>query len=228
MKFKPITNGLYMLSGMVNMYLLDAPEGLTLIDTSFPGDEKKVLEALRALDRPASALKHIVLTHAHPDHIGGLAALKRITGARTYMHAADIPIAGRGGGFRPMTAAPGLLPHILFAIISRLPAKVEPCRIDQEIADEEVLPIAGGLKVVHAPGHCAGQVALLWMQRGVLFTGDACANLMGLGPPVGYEDRVEGERSQRKLADLEFEVACFGHGRPILKGASKRFRKTFA
>lgn len=228
MALKVLTDGLYILPGMVNMYLLDVPEGLTLIDTGFPGNETKVLDAFKALGRRASDLRHILLTHAHPDHIGGLAALKRITGARTYMHPVDIPIADRGGPFRPMKPAPGLLPRILFTVFTRLNATVEPCRIDQAMTDGDVLPIGGGLTVIHVPGHCAGQVALLWTERGMLFTGDTCTNAMGLGPPIGYEDRAEGERSQRRLANLEFERACFGHGKPILEGASGRFRKAFA
>ena len=228
MALKALADGLYILPGMVNMYLLDTPEGLTLIDAGFPGDEKKVLEGIKALDRRASDLRQIVLTHAHPDHIGGLAALKRATGARTVMHPLDIPIAERGGPIRPMRAAPGLLSHALFALFVRPEQKLEPARIDQAMTDGDVLPIAGGLEVIHVPGHCAGQVALLWMERSVLFTGDACVNMLGLGAPVGYEDRAEGERSQRKLAGLEFETACFGHGKPILHRASGRFRKAFA
>ena len=225
---KALTDGLFILPGTVNMYLLDAPEGLTLIDAGFPGDEKKVLSALEALGRPASALKHIVLTHAHPDHIGALAALKRATGARTYMHPADISIAERGSGFRPMTPAPGLLPRILMTLFSRPNVTVQPAVVDQAIEDGEILPIAGGLRVVDAPGHCAGQVALVWIERDVLFTGDACTNMLRLGPPIGYEDRIEGERSQKKLAGLDFGMACFGHGKPILEGAAARFRTAFA
>ena len=57
--------------------------------------------------------------------------------------------------------------------------------------------------------------------------GDACANMLGLGPPIAYEDRGRGERSQRKLARLDFDIACFGHGKPILRDASARFRKAF-
>ena len=104
---------------------------------------------------------------------------------------------------------------------------VEPTHIDQQLMGGDRLPIAGGLDIIHVPGHCAGQVAILWTERGVLFAGDACSNLMGLGPPIGYEDREEGERSQRKLASLNFDMACFGHGRPIKHAAAARFRKAF-
>ena len=224
---KQLTRDLTMLPGMVNMYLIDSPEGLTLIDAGLPGSLHKVLDALRALDRQPSDLKTIVLTHAHPDHIGSLAAVVRATKARTTMHTADCPIAETGAGFRPLSAAPGLLPTLLCTIFSRANATVEPAHIDQRMADGDVLPIAGGLEVIHVPGHCAGQVALLWRDRKVLFVGDTCTNMFGLGAPIGYEDRALGESSQRKLASLDFDVACFGHGGPILHDAANRFRKAF-
>lgn len=105
--------------GGVNVFLVEEPSGLTLVDAGFPGKAQIVLEAVRALGRAPSDVKHIVLTHAHPDHIGSLAALKRATGAQTYIHALDRDIAERGSGFRPMTAAPGLLPKVLFALLFR-------------------------------------------------------------------------------------------------------------
>ncbi len=210
--------------GAVNAFLLEAPDGLTLIDTGFPGRVNLLLQAIRDLGRAPRDLKHVVLTHAHPDHIGSLAAIVRETGARTYMHPLDVPIAERGSGFRPMTAAPGLLATVLFRLFAGRISEVEPTKIDVELQDGDVLPIAGGLQVIHVPGHCAGQVALLRAKDGVLFTADACTNVMGLGPPIGYEDRIQGETSQRKLAGLAFDVACFGHGKAVMRDASGRFR----
>ena len=227
MAFKQIADGLYMLSGFVNMYLLDVAEGLTLVDAGLPKSDAKVLQAIQALGRAPGDLRHVVLTHAHPDHVGSLAAIVRATGARTYMHPLDIPVAGSGGPFRPMTAAPGLLAGLMFRLLVRADTRVEPARVDQPISDGDVLPIGGGLRVVHCPGHCAGQVALLWQDRGVLFAGDACSNIMGLSPPIGYEDRSEGEHSQRKLAALTFDMACFGHGGPFRNGADARFRARY-
>jgi glyoxylase-like metal-dependent hydrolase (beta-lactamase superfamily II) len=59
----------------------------------------------------------------------------------------------------------------------------------------------------------------------MLFAGDVCTNLMGLGDPVGFENLEEGRASQRKLANLSFDVVGFGHGRPIVLDASTRFRR---
>jgi glyoxylase-like metal-dependent hydrolase (beta-lactamase superfamily II) len=99
-----------------------------------------------------------------------------------------------------------------------------PVRIDRYIADGETLPIAGGLHVVHIPGHCAGQVAFLWQGERLLIAGDVGMNILGLGDPVGFEDIEEGRRSQRKVATLRFNAAVFGHGRPIHSGASEHIR----
>ena len=224
---KQLTEDLYMLPGIVNMYLIDAPEGLTLIDAGFPNGALKILDALTGLDRSPEDLRHIILTHAHPDHIGGLAAIVNASGARTYMHSLDAPIAEVGTGFRPMRAAPGVLAGVLFRLLSRPNVSVDPVHIDQHLSDGDVVPIAGGLEVIHVPGHCAGQVALLRIEWGVLFAGDVCTHVMGLGAPIGYEDRAEGERSQRKLGTLSFDMACFGHGAPIERAAAARFRRSW-
>ena len=229
MAMTQVTAGLHAVAlGPVNAFLLDAPErdapdGLALIDTGLPARSGDILRAIGKLNRTPRDLRHVVLTHAHPDHIGSLAALVRATGAETWMHPLDAPIAERGTGFRPMTASPEPLKKLLFLAFSRPNQSVEPARIDHRINDGDVLPIAGGLTAVHVPGHCAGQVALSW--RNVLFAADACANLFGLGGPIGYENREAGERDQRKLARLDFEIACFGHGKAIRHDAGTRFRR---
>jgi len=69
-----------------------------------------------------------------------------------------------------------------------------------------------------------GQVALLWRPGRMLFAGDVCMNVIGLGDPVGFENLNDGRASQRKLASLSFDAAGFGHGEPIARDASTRFR----
>ena len=82
--------------------------------------------------------------------------------------------------------------------------------------------------MVHTPGHTAGHVSLLWKKdRGLLFTGDAATNMMGLSYTFGYNDVAAGKSSLTKLAGFEFEAAVFGHGKPILDGASSRFAAKF-
>ncbi len=210
--------------GMANAYLIEGDDGLTLIDAGYPDKEAAVFEAIRGLGRSLDQLKHLILTHGHPDHIGSAARIVRQTGARTYMHPFDIPIAESGGPFRPMRAAPGVLRRVLCKLLYHPDKRLEPVAIDQPLIPGEILPIAGGFEVIHTPGHCAGQVALLWRPGRMLFAGDVGMNIMGLGDPVGFENLEEGRASQRKVASLSFDAAGFGHGEPIVRDASKRFR----
>ncbi len=228
MKAEQIAPGLYRMdTGISNAFLIDAEDGCTLIDTGYPKNEGKILSALQELGKRPGDIRHILLTHAHPDHIGSLRALEAATSARTYIHPTDAAIARRGSGFRPLKPAPGVLNWLMVQIIGRKnrAMAVGESRIDVEVQDGQVLPIAGGLTAIHTPGHCAGHLAFLWPQHGgVLIAGDVCGHTRSLDWSIGYEDIAEGERSLRKLAPLAFEIACFGHGKPILSGADKQWR----
>ena len=210
--------------GMANAFLIDGDDGLTLIDAGFPRKEPTLFGAISGLGRSLDQLKHLIFTHGHPDHIGSAAAIVRETGARTFMHPLDIPIAESGGPFRPMRAAPGLLRRAMCNLFFHPDERVEPVAIDQPLTAGDILPIAGGIEVIHTPGHCTGQVALLWRPGRMLFVGDVYMNLMGLGDPVGFENLNDGRASQRKLASLSFDAAGFGHGAPIARDALTRFR----
>ena len=228
MALKRIVEGAYLVPmGNSNAVLLDAGPELILLDAGFPGKAPIVSNAIRQLGRVPADLKHLVFTHGHPDHIGSAAALVRETGATTYMHGLDAPLAESGGPFRPMTPGRGLIPRVAFPLVWRPDERMEPFHIDRHLVDGETLPLAGGLRVVQVPGHCAGQVAILCLGGRLLIAGDVCMNIFGLGDPVGFEDIDEGRRSQRKLAGFGAEVACFGHGKPIVSGATERFRRAF-
>ena len=225
MAVKRVIKGVHIIPmGLANAFLIEGDDGLTLIDAGYPGKEAAVFGAIRRLGHSPDQLKHLIFTHGHPDHIGSAAAIVKETGARTYMHPLDISMAESGGPFRPLKAAPGLLPIVLCKLFYHPGERVEPVAINQPLTDGEILAIAGGFEVIHTPGHCAGQVALLWHRGRMLFAGDVGTNVMGLGDPVGFESLTEGRASQRKLASLSFDAAGFGHGKPIACDASARFR----
>jgi glyoxylase-like metal-dependent hydrolase (beta-lactamase superfamily II) len=226
MTMKPVIQGVHVVAmGNANAYLIEGADGLTLIDAGFPGKEAAVFEAIRELGRSLDQLKHLILTHGHPDHIGSAAAIVRETGARTYLHPLDSALAETGGPFRPMAPAPGLLRQILCRALYDHNERLEPVAIDQPLNDGETLPIAGGIDVIHVPGHCAGQVALLWRAGRMLFAADVFMNMMGLGDPLGFENIHEGRASQRKLAGLAYDAVGFGHGAPITRDAMARLRR---
>lgn len=75
--------------------------------------------------------------------------------------------------------------------------------------------------MIATPGHTDGSMALLLQRPRVLFTGDTVAEHQGqivLGPFNLDRDRTAV--SFRALANLDADVACFGHGRPVVGGAS--------
>ena len=229
MALKQVAPGLRQISlGIVNAYLLDDGKELTLIDTGVPGSEKTILADIAALGKRPDDVKQILLTHVHGDHTGALAALKEATGAPAYMHHDDAELIRRGVVMRPVTAAPGLINGLLTKMMmGRAPMPVTPAEIEHEVADDDILPFAGGLRAVAAPGHCLGQLTFLWPQHGgVLIAGDAASRQFGgLGYPPIFEDFPTGLRSLERLGERQFEVAVFGHGGPLMGRASEQFRK---
>src|SRR5215210_2906769 len=215
---------------VVNTFVVDlGDDGLILVDTGTPDDAGPILDAVGELGREPTDVRHILVTHCHADHAGGLAELKKATAAPAYMHPTDATMVRVGRALRPLTPTPGPLNRAAFWLFLRNGPKTLPAtEVEHEVSDGEVLPFASGIRAVHVPGHCAGQLAFLWPRHGgVLFAADSAANVVGLRLAPVYEDLEEGKRSVKKLAGLDFEAACFGHGGAILTTASDRFRKAF-
>ena len=226
MKVEQIMDGLYMLPGLVNVYWIKTPDGYALIDSGFPKSADKILQALASCSIAPEQVRHMVITHGHPDHMGSAAALQQATGATVYAHEVDEPIIRTGSGFRVTKAAPGLRNRIMHTMLTLMAKPVEGTAVDCLIADGEGFPFDEDLTAVHIPGHSAGQIALLWKKHGgVLFTADACINRGGMQLTAAIEDLDMTRQSLAKLAGLTFECACFGHGKPILKQADARFRE---
>jgi glyoxylase-like metal-dependent hydrolase (beta-lactamase superfamily II) len=216
--------------GYVSAYLI-AQDEVTVIDTGLPKHREIILEAASEAGRNPEDVKHILLTHHHADHTGSLAELLGATSAKAYIHPLDAVII-RGDKPAPGPNREILAGRVLGPIMARLTPKLPPIETLQETNDGDEVPAAGGLKAVHTPGHTAGHLSFLWPQNGgVLFAGDAAGSILGLSPPTGTfggmftEDIPAAKDSFRKLAALEFDVACFGHGGPIKGRAHAAFRR---
>jgi glyoxylase-like metal-dependent hydrolase (beta-lactamase superfamily II) len=219
-----VVPGLWLVKiSFVNAYLFDTGDGLALIDTGIPDSAPKIEAAIRSIGRQPTDVRHILVTHCHYDHSGSLAAVKRLTGAPATMHPDDAAMVRDGYVRRPLHPAPGLLSFLISRLaLLRGSARIEPVAVEHEAREGDLLP--GGIRAIHVPGHCAGQLAFLWPEHGgVLIAADTAANVFGLSLSPLYEDIEVGRRSLSKLAALDFEVAVFGHGKPILSGASKQF-----
>ena len=172
-------------------------------------------------------LARIRVPLARPVFVFVIATLM-VPGAATFVP--TFVVVGSMGGVNTLWGliVPGLFNAFLGRFLIRVaPTAVEATTVEHEVGDGETLP--DGLRAIHVPGHCAGQLAFLWPRHsGVLIAADAAANVFGLALSPMYEDVAEGRRSLAKLAALEFAVACFGHGRPIPSGASARFRQKWS
>lgn len=230
-------------------YIWDWGGGLTVVDSGLAGSAEAILNAVRAIGRRPDDVQEIVLTHYHDDHRGGAAELARRTGASIVAHRTEASVIR---GERPQTPptltdferpiAEGVLarmapkgapsggdePLALAALARQLVfSALPPVEVHREVEDGDA--VGGRGLVVHIPGHTAGSIAVLAPALGVLFTGDTLASYEGeVIPGVFNVDRAALLESIAKLARLEFEVACFGHGAPVVGGADRQARALVA
>jgi glyoxylase-like metal-dependent hydrolase (beta-lactamase superfamily II) len=209
--------------GHVHAFLIDDGGELSLVDTLFEGDGRLVLEAVRALGRSVTDLKRIALTHGHRSHLGGLAALRRRSGAQVFAHAWEADIVAGERRAQPVTLLPKqslrLLPFQFGLWLGR--PKHEPCPVDGTLEEGDAF---GPLQVLHAAGHSPGHLAFFWPERQFLIAGDAVATWPELcaGWTAFNLNRKQHEASLRRMAALEARIVGVGHGDPITEDAADR------
>lgn len=220
MKDTEIIPGVYRLSGFLgtgvwgaNVYLL-VDDDLSLVDTGFTGRVGQILRKITELGFSPSDVARIIITHHHADHVGSLAAIKKVTQAKVIAHPADAPyIDGRLP--QPGTARPEWMSKRL-APFQRL-WSISPVPVDGLVNEGDELPILGGIKILHVPGHTAGSICLFLQSKRLVIAGDVIAHRFGLRlPSRGFTIDIAQEiLSVKRVASLEFEVICFGHGSPL-------------
>jgi glyoxylase-like metal-dependent hydrolase (beta-lactamase superfamily II) len=214
----------------LNIYLVETPEGLLLVDTGLSSSQiDRIASELKRSGRSLNDIRHIFITHAHNDHIGGLHYLQKQLPAttRTYAHRREAAIIR---GEAPMIFAHPKdlkgLPRLLRVLMPEM--RVTPSRVDGEVKEGDL--IGGMLRVVEFPGHAYGQCGLWWEEKRLLIGGDVMARFpWGLGKPmsVATPDMSMAVQSIKKAADMNVDVLCLGHGAPILGNASTKM-KAFA
>lgn len=221
--------GLYSLGGRaganVRAFVLQDGDDLIIMDTLFATHPRLILEQITAIGRSVNDIKHIILTHGHRSHLGGLAELATSSGAPVYAHEweADI-IAGQRAAQSVSWLPHSPLQSYPFQLGNNLDlSKHKPVEPDHFIHEGDQI---GPLSVVHAPGHSPGHLTFWWAEKKVLFAGDAIVTWprLELGWRGFLLNPTQHRESIRRLAEFDTEVLCTGHGDPILNGAGNKIR----
>ncbi|MCX3062216.1 MBL fold metallo-hydrolase [Streptomyces beihaiensis] len=213
-------------------YLWRDGDELTLIDAGAPGAGQPIADAVRDWGHAPQDVRRIVLTHFHEDHAGGAAEFARISGAEVFAHRLDAPYV-RGEAPWPEPVIETWERPIRDRTLALLPPRPAPSELPDavsESSDGDLLDFGGGARVVHVPGHTDGSIALYLPAHGVLFTGDTAAASPADGavvPGVFNLRRDQLLDSFGRLAALDTDVACFGHGDPVVGRAGAALRAAF-
>ncbi|WP_234783580.1 MBL fold metallo-hydrolase [Mycolicibacterium celeriflavum] len=168
-----------------------------------------------------------MLTHGHVDHTGSAAELRESTGATVMAGAGDAAAIRAGAAVAPPVFEEWEVP-IHERVAAGLPAAADPVPVDRELHDGDVLDFGGGAEILSVPGHTEGSIAIHLPRHGVLLTGDTIANVGTVMLGTFNQDRARTVASFRRLAALDVDTACFGHGEPIVSDAGARLREVAA
>lgn len=193
----------------VNCYLVDTKEGLILIDAGLAYHAKAIEKVAKKIGKP---ITHILLTHAHADHIGAVSNLKAAHPEIKFMISErdakllknDLSLE-EGEGELPIR---GGVPANFQALPDRL------LKEGDQIA---------GLTCYEVPGHTPGLMAFMEASSGALIVGDAFQTRGGVTtaavvnplfpfPGMATWDKEKALTSAQKLIDLSPKLLCAGHG----------------
>jgi len=186
----------------LNAYLL----GDVLVDAGLGRSASTILEALDG----RSVSEHVA-THAHIDHVGGSAELIERFGL-------DGLAIGAVDAEAVRTGRPAAKPGTLGGVVARF-GRFAPSRVIRELREgDEVGP---GFRVIDAPGHTPGQIALWRESDRLLIAGDVFNHVRGVTEPPGMLNVDPGlnRESARRLAALEPVTVAFGHGGVLRDGS---------
>ena len=202
--------------------LVIAGRALTLVDTGFPGSSTGIVDFIRnGLHRSPEEIRLVVVTHNHVDHMGSIPELRPL---------ADFQVAAHRDGLATPDGEPSYRENVRRVLRVSLLAGVrrrvvlEDADVELPLAGDEVLDALGGLRVVHTPGHTPGSISLYSPRHRLLAVGDALQRRrlhVRLPSRAVSMDMGQARASVEKMARLDVDTMCFGHGQPVTEGAGE-------
>jgi len=216
-------------SRLVNYYLVEDGDALTLVDAGLPGFRPSLDTTLAAIGRSLGDVQAVVLTHAHGDHVGIAEKVRTEAGVPVHVHRADEELARtRKQPKRERSALPYFRHGAAWGLIAHMAHNGFPPKIGEvtTFGDRDVLDVPGRPVAIPTPGHTEGHVSFHLPDRGVLFTGDALNSrnpLTGrLGPQIMPASlnlsSTQALESLSNIEGLDADVMLFGHGDPWTGG----------
>jgi glyoxylase-like metal-dependent hydrolase (beta-lactamase superfamily II) len=231
MLFRDVAPGVHRIEdSFTNWYLVEADDGITIVDAGVPSSWDSLQEALTQLGR--RDVRALVLTHAHFDHVGAAERMRRELAIPVYVHTNDAPITRHPWRYDHEKArTPYLLtqPKALPIVASFLRERAfwpRPIGAVTRYENGE-LPVPGRPRVVFTPGHTLGHCALHLPDRDAVIAGDAVVMLdpytARTGPRIvaraATADVERNRQSLDALAATGATTVLTGHGEPWTQGA---------
>jgi metallo-beta-lactamase class B len=200
--FRIVGNVYYVGASEVTSFLITTPKGHILLDGGMPETAPQIEHNIEHLGFHLRDVKILLNGHAHYDHAGGLAELKRVTGAKFYAGAGDVALLARGGTGDPQFGDKYPFP---------------PVEADRALHDGDRITLGGITLIAHStPGHTRGCTTYSLHTAGhdVVFVGSPTApggyRVVG---NAAYPDIVADYRRQFvTLKSLHCDVMLGSHG----------------
>ncbi len=229
-----ITEGVYFIPGQddfipdSHVYVVGEPssQDLSLVDVGLIGKAEYKIESLRKMGIELKAIKRVILTHTHLDHIGCFPdILKKIPHAELWVHTLEATPLEKGDErtvygmdmFKTMCQAQYNLKSGVFNF-----------QVHHKLEGSELLNLGGmDWEVLHIPGHSMGSIALYHRANRILIPGDVIYADHAIGRFDLYGANASDlKNSLLRLAELEVDILLPGHNQ-IVKNLPKGYiRKT--